>query len=323
MSSSMPFRLLSALSLLALLTLTMRTASAKHPDIVTTATEAGSFKTLIAALEATDLVDALKGKGPFTVFAPTDEAFSKLPEGTLETLLRPENKGTLAAILTYHVVPGRVTAEQVTKLENAKTLNGQRIDIAANNGKVRVDGANVVKVDIETCNGVIHVIDKVILPSTLGIVETAVKAGSFKTLASALKAASLVETLQGKGPFTVFAPTDEAFAKLPTGTVEALVEPENIAKLKAILAYHVVPGRIFSSDLSDGSKAKTVQGGSLAVSVCCKNGVKVNGVKVLKADIDATNGVIHVIDSVLMPPADGTAFSTTARRTDAKVALSN
>jgi uncharacterized surface protein with fasciclin (FAS1) repeats len=321
-SATRCFRILPILSVVALLALSARTASAKHPDIVGTAIEAGSFKTLIAAIDATDLVNALKGKGPCTDFAPTDEAFSKLPEGTLEELLRPEKKGTLAAILTYHVVPGRVTAKHVTKLENAKTLNGQRIDIAVKGGKVRIDGANVIKVDVETCNGVIHVIDNVIMPSTSDIVETAVKAGSFTTLATALKAASLVETLQGKGPFTVFAPTDDAFAKLPKGTVESLVKPENIDKLKAILTYHVVPGRIFSSDLADGSKAKTVQGGSLAVSVCCKSGVRVNDSKVVKADIDASNGVIHVIDTVLMPPAESTA-STTGQGTRGEDALAN
>jgi uncharacterized surface protein with fasciclin (FAS1) repeats len=314
---------IATLCLFAAIALPIGTASAEHRDLVDTAVEAGSFNTLAAALKAADLVDALKGKGPFTVFAPTDEAFAKLPKGTLEKLLLPANKGTLAAILTYHVVPGRVTAKKVTKLNAAKTLNGQRVDIAVKNGKVRIDGASVVKADVMASNGVIHVIDTVIMPSTANIVETAVKAGSFKTLAAALKAASLVKTLQGKGPFTVFAPTDEAFAKLPKGTVETLVKPENIAKLKAILTYHVVPGRIFSTDLADGSKAKSVQGGSLAISVCCRSGVQVNGSKVVKADIDATNGVIHVIDSVLMPPAEGTASSTASRRLDAQVARSN
>ncbi len=317
----MPRKLFAALSLTTLLALTTNTASAKHPDIVSTAIDAGSFKTLIAALEATDLVDALKGKGPFTVFAPTDEAFAKLPKGTVEKLLRAENKGTLAAILTYHVVPGRVTAKHVTKLKNAKTLNGQRVDIAVKGDKVRIDGAKVIKADIETCNGVIHVIDRVIMPSTSDIVETAVKAGSFKTLAAALKAASLVETLQGKGPFTVFAPTDEAFAKLPKGTAETLVKPENIGELKAILTYHVVPGRIYSTDLDDGSKAKTLQGGSLAVRVCSKSGVQINDSKVVKADIDAANGVIHVIDNVLMPPAESTASSTESQEHRDEAAL--
>lgn len=133
-------------------------------DIVDTAVAAGSFKTLATALAKADLVDALKGAGPFTVFAPTDEAFAKLPKGTLENLLKPENKARLSAILTYHVVAGRVPAEKALKLTNAKTLNGQQIDLVAQGGNLTVDGAKVVKTDIECSNGVIHVIDSVILP---------------------------------------------------------------------------------------------------------------------------------------------------------------
>ena len=139
-------------------------AEEKAKDIVDTAVAAGSFKTLAAALKAADLVDTLKGKGPFTVFAPTDEAFKKLPEGTVESLLKPENKKKLVAILTYHVVPGKVMAKDVVKLTEAKTVEGKSVKIVVKDGKVTVDGANVVKTDIETSNGVIHVIDTVILP---------------------------------------------------------------------------------------------------------------------------------------------------------------
>jgi uncharacterized surface protein with fasciclin (FAS1) repeats len=137
---------------------------AQQKDIVDTAVAAGSFKTLAAALKAADLVDTLKGSGPFTVFAPTDEAFAKLPAGTVEDLLKPENKKKLVAVLTYHVVPGRVTAADVTKLTGAKTVNGQSVRIAAGNGTVSVDNAKVVKADVMASNGVIHVIDAVILP---------------------------------------------------------------------------------------------------------------------------------------------------------------
>lgn len=138
-------------------------AKPARKDIVDTAVKAGSFKTLAAALEAAGLVEALKGKGPFTVFAPTDEAFAKLPEGTVESLLKPENKDKLTAILTYHVVPGKVASEQVVKLKSAKTLQGGLINVDAKDG-VKVDKANVVKVDVECTNGVIHVIDSVLLP---------------------------------------------------------------------------------------------------------------------------------------------------------------
>lgn len=133
-------------------------------DIVDTAVAAGQFKTLAAALTAADLIDTLKGDGPFTVFAPTDEAFAKLPAGTVESLLKPENKEKLIAILTYHVVPGKVLAADVVKLTEAKTVNGKHAKIVVSEGKVKVDAANVVKTDIVASNGVIHVIDAVILP---------------------------------------------------------------------------------------------------------------------------------------------------------------
>jgi transforming growth factor-beta-induced protein len=262
---------------------------------------AGQFKTLIAALQQADLVDALRGDGPFTVFAPTDEAFAKLPKGTVETLLKPENKARLQAILTYHVVSGKVLAKDVVKLSMADTLNGQRVSIDTSKG-VMVDNANVVKTDINCSNGVIHVIDSVILPSDKNIVETAIAAGSFKTLAAALTAADLVDTLQGEGPFTVFAPTDAAFAKLPKGTVESLLKPENKDKLTAILTYHVIAGRVYSDQAVKAGKAKTLQGESIRIAV--KGGkAMINDAGLAKTDIDATNGVIHVIDSVLMPPS--------------------
>ena len=133
-------------------------------DIVDTAVKAGSFKTLAAALKAAGLVDTLKSNGPFTVFAPTDEAFAKLPAGTVETLLKPENKDKLVAILTYHVVAGNVKAADVVKLKSAETVQGSGVKITVADGKVMVNDANVVKTDIACGNGVIHVIDTVLLP---------------------------------------------------------------------------------------------------------------------------------------------------------------
>ncbi|WDI43568.1 fasciclin domain-containing protein [Bremerella sp. P1] len=133
-------------------------------DIVDTAVDAGSFKTLVTAVTEADLVEVLKSKGPFTVFAPTDEAFAALPEGTVQTLLKPENKEKLVKILTYHVVPGKVMAKDAMKLSEAKTVEGSTIDIQVKDGAVMIDEAKVVKADIVTSNGVIHVIDKVIMP---------------------------------------------------------------------------------------------------------------------------------------------------------------
>ena len=135
-------------------------------DIVDTAVEAGSFKTLATALTVAGLVETLKGEGPFTVFAPTDDAFAKLPAGTLDDLLKTENKAKLSAILTYHVVPGKVMAKDVVGLSSAKTVNGKALSIAVKDGKVTVDSATVIKADIQCSNGVIHVIDAVMLPPT-------------------------------------------------------------------------------------------------------------------------------------------------------------
>jgi len=153
------------LTLAAVLVLSPLAVSAQSKaDIVDTAVSAGSFNTLVAAVKAAGLVETLKGKGPFTVFAPTDAAFAKLPAGTVENLLKPENKATLVAILTYHVVAGEVKAADVVKLSKATTVNGKDVKISVMGGKVMVDNANVVKTDIATSNGVIHVIDSVIIP---------------------------------------------------------------------------------------------------------------------------------------------------------------
>lgn len=285
-----------------LFTFGARAADDTKADIVDTAVKAGSFRTLAAALKASDLVETLKGKGPFTVFAPTDDAFSKLPEGTVETLLKPENKKQLISVLTYHVVASKVMAAEVVKLNAVATVNGQRVSVKVDGDNVQVDQANVVKADIRCLNGVIHVIDRVLLPSADNIPQTADKAGMFKTLLTAAKAAGLVEALSAEKPLTVFAPTDDAFAALPEGTVESLLKPENKEKLAGILKYHVVAGRVFSNDLLSGKEVATLQGGKLSFTM--KDGkAKVLNAGLIKTDLDASNGVVHVIDTVLLPPA--------------------
>jgi transforming growth factor-beta-induced protein len=283
-------------------------------DIVSTAVGAGSFNTLVAAVKAAGLVETLQGDGPFTVFAPSDEAFAKLPAGTVENLLKPENKDQLIAVLTYHVVPGKVMSAEAVKLTSASTVNGQPLALSASDAGLSVDNAKVVAADIDCSNGVIHVIDSVILPKVKeataaaeateeveDIVATAIGAGSFKTLVAAVQAAELVDVLQQKGPYTVFAPTDEAFAKLPTGTVEELLKPENREKLQAVLTYHVVPGKVMAAEVLKLADASTVNGQSVRISVSDDDSVKVNEATVLKTDIQCSNGVIHVIDSVLLP----------------------
>jgi transforming growth factor-beta-induced protein len=270
-------------------------------DIVDIAVEDGRFTTLVAAVQAAGLVDTLKGEGPFTVFAPTDDAFAALPAGTVEALLA--DIPALTDILLYHVVEGKVMAADVVELSNAMTLQGQYVDIAVEDGKVMIDGAQVIITDIEASNGVIHVIDAVILPESRDIVDIAVEDGRFTTLVAAVQAAGLVDTLKGEGPFTVFAPTDDAFAALPAGTVEGLLA--DIPALTDILLYHVVPGKVMAADVVglNGQSAETALAGkSVDIKVDMSNVYLNENVKVIITDIETSNGVIHVIDAVLLPP---------------------
>ena len=279
-------------------------------DIVDTAIEDGRFTTLVAAVQAAELVETLKSEGEFTVFAPTDEAFAALPAGTLDELLKPENKQSLTDILLYHVVPGKVMAADVTALASATTVLGQDVAIKADMGDVYINDAKVILTDIETSNGVIHVIDAVILPpadetaveENSTIVDLAVADRRFTTLVAALQAADLVETLSGEGPFTVFAPTDDAFAALPAGTVEDLLLPENKRQLTDILLYHVVSGKVMAADVTALTSATTVLGEDITIKVQDGKVFLNDNVEVIITDIEAPNGVIHVIDAVLLPP---------------------
>ena len=268
-------------------------------DIVDTAVSAGQFGTLVTAVKAAGLVETLKGKGPFTVFAPTDAAFDALPEGTIPALLK--DKAQLQAVLTYHVAAGEMMAKSVVGSKWIDTIQGQALMVSQKGKSYMIDGAKIIKTDIKCSNGVIHVIDAVVLPRK-DIVDTAVEAGSFKTLATAVTKAKLVEALKGEGPFTVFAPADSAFAKLPEGTVEGLIQ--DIPALQNILKYHVIKGRVLSSDLPMNKSVmpETLNGQKLDVRAG-KSGVMVNGAKVVSADIICGNGIIHVIDSVVLPKA--------------------
>ncbi len=289
-------------------------APAELGTIVDIAVGAGDFNTLVAAVTAAGLAETLQGEGPFTVFAPTDAAFAALPEGTVEALLE-DPAGALTDILLYHVVAGKVMSGDLSDGMTAETVQGAPITVGIVDGVVTINEATVVVADIEASNGVIHVIDAVILPpaeeeaaaeeapAELGtIVDIAVGAGDFNTLVAAVTAAGLVETLQGEGPFTVFAPTDAAFAALPEGTVEALLE-DPAGALTDILLYHVVAGKVMSGDLSDGMTAETVLGAPITVGIA-DGVVTINEATVVAADIEASNGVIHVIDAVILPPAE-------------------
>jgi transforming growth factor-beta-induced protein len=282
---------------------TAPTATPAPRDIVDIAVADGRFTTLVAALKAAGLVDALKGAGPFTVFAPTDDAFKKLPAGTVDNLLKPENLEQLKSILLYHVVNGAVMSADVAQLTSASTLEGDPVSIKVDMGSVYINDAKVVIADIKASNGVIHVIDSVLLPPQKPgtIIDVATADGRFTTLVAAIKAAGLVDTLNGAGPFTVFAPTDDAFKKLPAGTVDSLLKPENLEQLKNILLYHVISGKVMAADVVKLTSAKTVLGQDISITV--KDGkVYLNGdVQVIITDIPASNGVIHVIDTVLLP----------------------
>jgi transforming growth factor-beta-induced protein len=277
-------------------------------SIVKTAATNGNFKTLVSLLIAADLTDALKGDGQFTVFAPTDDAFAKLPKGTLETLLKPENKKLLTTILTYHVIPNK-DSFRYENLDSGdsvkfKTLAGKNVTISKSDSKIKVNDSKITVQNLICSNGSIQVIDSVLMPPTeqagKKIPEIAKEAGMFKTLLAALTAAELAEAVGGDGPFTVFAPTDDAFAKLPEGTVTSLLKPENKDKLVAILKYHVVSGKKTAKDLVASGSEKTLQEGKVSVMIS-DGSVMVNKSKLIKSDISASNGVIHVIDTVLLP----------------------
>lgn len=286
------------------------------PSIVDIASTSGDFSILVTALEAAGLVKALQAEGPFTVFAPTDEAFAALPEGTVEALL--EDTEALKSILLYHVVNGKVLAADVVGLdgEDVETLSGETFAVTIDGNDVMVNDAKVVTTDIEGSNGVIHVIDSVILPpadeameesesmeETKSIVDIALEDGRFTTLVTALQEAELVEALQAEGPFTVFAPTDDAFAALPEGALEGLITDKEA--LTNVLLYHVVDGKVMAADVVglDGQEVETLYGDEVVVSLDGDN-VLINESMVVIPDIEASNGVIHVIDSVLLPPAD-------------------
>ena len=273
-------------------------------NLVRLADKAGNFTTLLAAAKAAGLAHTLQEDGPFTIFAPTDEAFSKLPEGLVGELLKPENKEKLTKLLKYHVVSGKVPARDAVKLESAKTLSGDSVSISIQGGQLTLNNAKVTVNDLQASNGIIHVIDSVLmppLPEPVDLVETAKASGKFKTLLAALEAAELIDTLRHEGPFTIFAPTDEAFSQLPHGVVESLLKPENKEELQAVLQYHVATGRRTANDVIKWSGIRTI-GGKL-IDISSDHPLKLNDSKVVATDIRASNGLIHVIDQVLTPPA--------------------
>jgi transforming growth factor-beta-induced protein len=254
----------------------------------------------------TTLLDLVKAAGiklpkePVTIFAPTNEAFAKIPEATLKKLLLPESRETLRSILAFHIVPGSQTSAEVLNRRTLPSFGGQPLDIDAAKG--RIAGAGIVAVDVAFDGGIVHVIDTVLMPEQRSISKIADENDKLSTLMAAVNSADLARQLERQnGPWTVFAPINSAFAKLPKGTVESLLESSNRKTLTQILGLHVVPGRIAARDLLGKKQVTTLLGQPITLSL--KKGKITIGesANLVAADIQAANGVIHLIDTVLLP----------------------
>ena len=261
---------------------------------------------LEAAVGAAGLGEALSGEGPFTVFAPTDDAFIALAaalDATAEDLLALEG---LADILLYHVVGAQVLSTDLADGATATTLNGADVTVTINDDGIFINDAQVILADITADNGVVHVIDAVLLPPTepepYTVVDVIVNSDVHNLLEAAVGAAGLGEALSGDGPFTVFAPTDDAFIALAGALDVAAEDLLALDGLTEILLYHVIGAQVLSTDLSDGTTATTLNGADVEVSFDCEGNIFINDAQVILADITTDNGVVHVIDAVLLPP---------------------
>jgi len=272
-------------------------------NIIETAEAAGSFGTLLAALDTAGLTSALEAEGEFTVFAPTDDAFADLLTALsidADTLLSVEN---LNDVLLYHVLEGEYMAEAVIASApfSMQTLEGSSVTFTIEDGNAFINNAQIVTTDIETSNGVIHVIDQVILPLE-NIVDTAAEAGNFETLLAALDSAGLTGALEGEGQFTVFAPTDDAFADLLEALDTSAMNLLSVENLADVLLFHVLEGAYFSGDVVANApfSLPTLQGSEVEFTVM-DSMAYINGAEIVTTDILTTNGVIHVIDEVILP----------------------
>jgi len=283
-------------------------------DIFELAQNVPDLSTLVTALIAGQLNDALSGTGPFTVFAPTNEAFDHLGVETLKHLLDPKNIKELDAVLEYHVIVGAaIFAKDLKPEQKVKTIQGDSLDITASRRSgVQINGvAKVTAADNAATNGVVHIINAVLIPpappappgpATKNIVELAQSVPDLSTLVTALVAGGLTGELSIPGAFTVFAPTNEAFAKIPAATLAHLLDPKNVKELDAVLEYHIISGAaIYSKDLKPYQQVETLEGDNVTIAVAGR--VIVNSATVTAADNAATNGVVHIIDGVLLPPA--------------------
>ncbi len=259
---------------------------------------------LEAAVIEADLAGALSGEGPFTVFAPTDDAFAALAaalDATAEDLLALPG---LADILLYHVVGAQVLSTDLADGATATTLLGEDVTVTINDGGIFINDAQVTVADIVTDNGVVHVIDAVLIaPEPFTVVDVIVNSEVHNILEAAVIEADLAGALSGEGPFTVFAPTDDAFAALAAALDATAEDLLALPGLADILLYHVVGAQVLSTDLADGATATTLLGEDVEVSIDCEGSIFINDAQVTIADIITDNGVVHVIDAVLLPPA--------------------
>jgi Secreted and surface protein containing fasciclin-like repeats len=292
-----------SLMLVLLLSFSIPTFAADE-SIVDIASNNPDFSILVAALQKANLVDALQGDGPFTVFAPTNEAFEKLLGELGITADQLLNHPQLSEVLLYHVISGEVKSTDLSDGLSAETLNGKDLVVDLKEG-VKINDSNVVSADLMASNGVIHVIDTVLVPDNFKldfpstVVDIALSSPDFSMLVSLLQKADLVSALQGEGPFTVFAPTNAAFEKLLSDlniTASDLMAQPDLAK---VLLYHVVPGKVMSSDLSDGLMANTLNNTELKFDLT--SNPMVNNSNITTVDLEAGNGVVHVVDTVLVP----------------------
>eukprot|EP00058_Branchiostoma_floridae_P021548 XP_002607038.1 hypothetical protein BRAFLDRAFT_127065 [Branchiostoma floridae] len=277
-------------------------AGAHAKTVVDVLQELGTETTLIALVGKAGLVSALEGKGPFTVFAPSDAAFAALPKELVKTL--ESNVTLLTQVLEFHVAPGEALSTDLKNNLLVPSLSGPKIRIniydASEPTVITAEGAPVTKPDNTARNGVVHVISQVMFPLPMGtVVDIAVGNKDFSTLVTAVSKAGLVATLSGEGPFTVFAPTNEAFAKLPAGVLDGLLK--NVTALTNVLTYHVLPGAYYQAGLRNGDMLKTVQGMDVTIKMS-SDGTMVNDATIA-AQVSGTNGVIQVIDTVLIPPS--------------------
>ena len=300
--------MMSAMMTSALLALGM-SSGATALTVVDLAVATDNLSTLVAALTAGGLVETLNGRGPFTVFAPTNAAFDALGRETLEFLLDPANIAELQNVLTYHVKTDRLRAEDLTNGEQLETIQGQDVGVTIIGSRVFIGDGQVQTADVLATNGIVHIIDRVLIPPEpsaprpdANLVQLVTTTPDLFVLARLVGASGLAPTLEGDGPFTVFAPSNAAFGNLPGGTIEFLLDPENIDDLVEVLTYHVVAGEVRAGDLCNGQQITTLEGRDLAVTLVGGSRVFINEAFVVAADVLGSNGVAHVIDEVLLPP---------------------